>query len=310
MKTKMIIRQAIIITMVSALSISSGCKKDNNEDNTDTNSMQQLTKDEVAVDAATGDVLNDANKILSGASSKSLESFPCNVTVDSSSIVGDTITYAVTFNGLNCAGTFIREGNAVIKKNVNTHWKDMGATVKVTYVNLKITKVSSGKYLIFNGTKTFENVSGGLLIQLGSGVTSITHKISGAVQATFEDNTTRTWNIARQRIFTGTAGQYVITENGFGAADGYDNLVVWGTNRHGEIFYSQITQSVEFRQSCGWDPVSGIVIHQIPADNKKATVTYGFDDNNQAVTGTDCPTRYKVDWEKGTHSGTIYLQLP
>ena len=272
--------------------------------------MQQLSKDEVAVENATGDVLNDANKILSGASGKSLEGLPCNVTVDSSSIVGDTITYAVTFNGLNCAGNLLRVGNATIKKNVNTHWIDAGATVIVNYINLKVTKVASGKFIILNGKKTFENVNGGLLVQLGSGVTSVTHKITGAVQATFEDNTTRTWNITRQRTFTGTIGQLVVTEDGFGSADGFNNLIVWGTNRHGEAFYTRITVSVVYRQTCGWDPVSGTVIHEIPGDSKSATITFGYDDSNHLVTGTECPTRYKVDWQKGTHSGTIYLQLP
>jgi len=307
MKTKILLKSLAILIAVIGIS-AAGCRKDRDKDNTDTNSMQQLSKDEVSVETATGDVLNDANSILSGASGKSIEIFPCNVTVDSSSIVGDTITYAVTFSGLNCAETFYREGNALIKKNINTHWRDTGATVKVTYIDLKITKVSTGKYIILNGTKTFENVSGGLLIQLGAGVTSITHRITGAVQATFEDNTTRTWNITRQRTFTGTSGQFVVTEDGFGSADGYSNLVVWGTNRNGEIFYTQITQSVEFRQTCEWDPVSGIVVHQIPGDSKSATITFGYNDQNEPT--TDCPTKYKVDWEKDTHSGTIYLQLP
>jgi hypothetical protein len=308
MKTKTIIRQALILAVVSVLSVSAGCRKDRNEE--DTGSLQQLAKDEVAIESATGDVLNDANSVLSGASGKSVTIFPCNVTVDSSSIVGDTITYALTFNGLNCSGTHLREGHARIKKNVNTHWYEAGTTVKIYYDTLKITKISSGKYIILNGTKTFENVSGGLLIQLGDSLSSITHKITGTVQATFEDNTKRTWHISRQRTFTGTLGQLVVTEDGFGSADGYSNLVVWGTNRNDEAFYTQITQSVVFRQSCDWNPVSGIVAHQIPDYEKKATVTFGFNNSNEPITGTECPTRYKVDWEKGSHTGTIYLQLP
>lgn len=47
----------------------------------------------------------------------------------------------------------------------------------------------------------------------------------------------------------------------------------------------------------------------IPSDNKKATITYGYNNHNEPVVGDECPTKYRLDWEKGTHSGTIYLFL-
>lgn len=310
MKTKNVIKLAAILIAVIGIS-TAGCKKDKNESkDINTSSLQQLTKDENTIQNASDDVLNDVNSVLSGSSGKSIEGLPCNVTVDSSSVVGDTITYHLTFNGPNCAGTRLRVGEALIKKNVNTHWHQAGATVTVKLINLKITKVSSGKYVILNGTKIFENVSGGFIVNL-NGANSVVHKITGYINATFDDNTTRTWNIARQRTFTGTfPGQLIETNDGFGSADGYSNLVVWGVNRDGEQFYTQITQSVVHRQTCGWDPVSGIKIYQIPSDSKKATVTFGYDDQNQPIIGTNCPTRYKVDWEYNGNSGTIFLQLP
>jgi Tfp pilus assembly protein PilX len=307
MKTKMLIKLAALLIAVIGIS-TAGCKKDKNE--TDTNSLQQLTKDQRTFQSASDDVLSDANTVLSNGTSKSIESLPCNVTIDSSSIVGDTIIYAMTFNGLNCSGTHNRVGNATIKKNVNTHWSQAGATVTITFINLKITKVSSGKSIILNGTKKFENVSGGLLVNLGGSATSIVHKVTGSLQATFDDNTTRTWNVARQKTYTGTLGSLIITVDGLGTADGYNNLETWGTNRNGELFYSKVDQSVVFRQTCDWDPIGGIMTYMIPSDNKQATVTFGYDDNNQPVTSGTCPSRYKVDWEKGTHSGTLYIQYP
>lgn len=306
MKTKILIKLAAILIAVIGISIA-GCKKDND---TDTNSLQQLSKDEATFQSASDDILNDANTVLSGGTSKSLESLPCNVTIDSSNIVGDTITYALTFNGLNCAGTRNRVGHANIKKNINTPWSQAGTIVSITFIDLKITKVSTGKFIILNGKKIFENVSGGLLANLGGSVTSITHKVTGTLQATFDDNTTRTWNVARQKTYTGTLGSLIVTVDGFGSADGHSNLEAWGTNRHGELFYSSITQSIVFRQTCDWDPIGGIITHMIPSDNKQATVTFGYDDNNQPVTSGSCPTRYKIDWQKGTHSGTLYIQYP
>jgi hypothetical protein len=48
----------------------------------------------------------------------------------------------------------------------------------------------------------------------------------------------------------------------------------------------------------------------IPSDDKGATITFGYNNNDEPVTGNDCPTKYKVDWYKGNRSGTIYLFLP
>lgn len=129
------------------------------------------------------------------------------------------------------------------------------------------------------------------------------------MQASFDNGTSRSWNVARQLTYTGTPGQIVLSIDGFGSSGEFQNLVVWGTNRQGEEFYTQIVQSVVCRQACDWDPVSGIKIHQIPADSKSATITFGFDSNNQPVTGSDCPTRYRIDWQKNNQSGTSYLPL-
>ena len=310
MKTKSIFRFMALLLVVTGLSLS-GCKKDKNSNsNVDPTSMQQLANDENQVQSASDESINDVNAFLSGGSLKSTESVPCNATVDSTAVVNDTITYYITYNGKNCSGTRTRTGQVEIKKKVGTHWFQAGATVIVKHINFTITKLSNGKSITLNGVKTHENVTGGLLFQLGTGVTSIIHKTWGHETVTFSDNTTKSWNIARQRTFTGTPSDVVITLDGFGTEDNYSNLVVWGTNRQGENFYTQITQSVVLRQACGWDPCAGIKIHQIPADSKSATLTFGFDSNNQPITGTDCPTKYKLDWQKNNHSGTVYLALP
>ena len=153
MKTQKLFKLAAILIAVIGISVA-GCKKDRNDDKPNTNSMQQLSKDEVAVQSSSDDALDDANKVLSGGSGKGLESFPCNVVIDSSSVVGDTIIYHLTFNGLNCAGTFNREGVMTIKRNVNTYWHQAGTKVILNFIDLKITRVSTGKYIILNGIKT------------------------------------------------------------------------------------------------------------------------------------------------------------
>jgi len=184
------------------------------------------------------------------------------------------------------------------------------AAVKIKYINFTVTRVASGNTVIINGEKTFQNVSGGFIWQLGFNATSIVHKAYGYMDVTLGDGTTRLWNVARQRTYTGTPGELLLTVDGFGSADGYSNLVTWGINRQGEQFYTQITQSVVHKELCQWDPVSGIKVHQIPAQSKTATITFGFNSNNQPISGDECPTRYRIDWTNGSYSGTAFLPLP
>jgi len=308
MKTNKHFQFALILVAVLGLALT-GCKKEKNDSNPDSTSLQQLSKDEINVVAASDEALNDVSMMLSGGQLKSTQLWPCHATIDSTSVINDTITYYITYDGLNCPETIYRSGQVEVKKQVGTHWGQPGATVTVKLIDFERTRVATGRTVILNGTKIFKNVSGGHIWQLGYGVTTIEHRITGSVQATFEDNTTRTWNIARKRVFTGTPENLVMTVDGFGSEGEYNNLVLWGINRQGENFYIQINQSVVHKQICEWNPVSGVKIISIPGDEKKATITYGYDDNNQPVTGNECPTRYKVDWEKHNHSGTIFLPL-
>jgi len=311
MKTKKIFRLAVILVAIAAFAVI-GCKKDKKEDPTpDSSSMQQLTKDQNEEETSSNDALNDVSAVLSGGSAKSLEFLPCNATIDSTTVINDSITYHIIYNGLNCNGTRNRVGQVEFIKKVGTYWAQAGTSVSVKFINLKITRIATGKSLTLNGNKVFTNVSGGLLINLGSGSTSIVHTAIGTLQATFDDGSTRTWNINRKRTFTGTQGQILMTVDGQATVNGYNNLVVWGINRNGEDFYSQINQSVVHKQACGWEPEAGVVVHQIPDNNKKVTVTFGFDDNNNPVpiSGSSCASRYRIDWENNGHSGTAFLQL-
>ncbi|NVO20114.1 MAG: hypothetical protein HXX13_10460 [Bacteroidetes bacterium] len=312
MKTRTIFPLAILFFTVSVLSLT-GCKKDKiDEGNSDSSSMEQLSNDENNAEAVMDDATQDVENVLSYHSLlKSTEGLPCNATVDSVAVSNDTITILITYNGLNCNGTRNRTGQIEIKKKVGTHWGQAGATIRYRYINFSVTRVATGRSITLNGTKTFVNVNGGFIWQVGNPlVPSVTHQQTGSMQITFDNGDTRNWNIARQRTYTGTQGNLLMTVDGLGTAGDYSNLVTWGLNRKGEQFYTQITQSVVLRQQCGWDPVLGVKVHQIPSDNKSATITFGYNNNNEPITGDECPTRFRIDWQKGTHSGTKYLQLP
>ncbi len=316
MKSTKFFSLMLAIAMIGLFTTS--CNKDekNNQEIPDSASIQQLVKDEVVIESGFEDALKDANDVLSQGNTKNIQTLPCNTHIDTTFSTGlDTVTYTLIFNGLNCAGTKYKTGSLSVTKKVSAPWSAAGTTVSVSFNNLKIEKapagVPNGNYVIFNGTKVWTNVSGGFIKDL-SGTSSVVYTIAGSVQTTFSDNTTRTWNVNRRFTYTGNyaTNNLLLSLEGLGSANGYNNLVVWGTNRHGEAFYTQITQAIVLKQSCGWNPISGVKVHQIPSDSKSATITFGYDSNSNPVTGGACATHLKLEWVKGAYSGTLFLALP
>lgn len=312
MKTKNLFRFGFLMIAV-IMFILAGCSKEKTTTTgtSQTESLQQLSNDENNVANASNRASNDAEAVLSQQKLKSTESGPCNTTITIGGVVDDTISVDIYYHGADCDNTVIRSGHVIIKKKYDQDFGEAGAMVILTMNNFTVTKISTGKSLTLNGSKYFENVSGHYLYELGldSTVTSVVLREWGAITATFDDNTSKVWSLARQGTYTGSLIQLVITEDGFGSAGGYSNLVMWGINRNGEQFYSSITQSVVFKQVCNFNPCSGIIVHEIPGANKSATVTYGYDSNNNPITNGDCPTRYRVDWVIKDKSGIFFLPL-
>lgn len=311
MKTKTLSNLAIILFSAIALTFTSCAKEDLAAGMADPATLEQLATDENDVESIMNDAEGDITSVMSnnGSGLKSTQWKPCDASVDSMAVLNDTVTIYITYDGKSCNNKHKRTGKIEIKMKVGTHWNQAGATVIYKFINFTVTRIDNNKKVTLNGTKKFVNVNGGHRWQVGSEITSYVEKVSGTMQASFDNGTSHTWNVARQITYTGTAGQYIMTIDGFGSAASYQNLVVWGYNRQGEEFYTQITQSIVCRQVCSWDPISGIKIHQIPVDDKSATISFGYDSNNQPIVGDNCPERYRVDWQRNNKSGTSYLPL-
>ncbi len=104
-------------------------------------------------------------------------------------------------------------------------------------------------------TKTYTNVSGGLLKDLAT-LQTITHTITGTMSIDFDNGTTRTWNVSKQRVFTYDNG-IVITTTGTYSDGTYNDIAEWGLNRLGESFKSLISEPKVIRQDCDFRLVSG-----------------------------------------------------
>lgn len=210
-------------------------------------------------------------------------------------IVADTVsvprTVTVTFNGNNCAGTFYRTGSIKISIPEGLRWRNAGAAISISFQSLKLKRISDNKTITINGTQTVTNVSGGLLINLPT-LQSIVHTItSDNMSISFDDNTQRTWHIARKRTFTFNNG-VVLRISGTGTVGSATNLAEWGTNRLGHAFTTAIQEPVTFRQDCNGRLTSGQIKHE---GFGTSTVTFGLNANGEP---TSCPA-----------SGSFYLKL-
>lgn len=309
MKTQDLLKWTLILLVAVGFALT-GCRKDDDED-TDTTRMKETSQDLVTLKAAEDMTTTDVNNVLSLGGSKGPLSLPCNATIDSSFVINDTVTYIITYNGLNCEGTYHRTGTVEAHKALTTNWRDAGAVVYVKYINFKVTRVSDSRWAIVDGVKRYTNTSGGRIIDLGVTATSIVREVCGVLNATYDDNSTRAWNIHRKKTWTGTPGNLILTAEGLGAADGYTNLESWGINRHGDNYYNSVTTPIIFKESCDADACAGGGVIYIPANDLTATVSFGYDGNGQVVdpNGSTCPTHFRVDWTKGNNSGTFYVAL-
>ncbi len=265
------------------------CKKDgsNPRDENEAEFTQQ-SDDQARFTSETDEVADEINGAIE--SSPALQGRGtgvqalCNATVVIDS-VSNPRSVTITYNGLNCSGTRTRTGQVKATIPAGVKWKDAGAVLTVTITNLKITRVSDGKFITINGTKTITNVSGGRLSDLPA-LGTIIHTIhSNNMNIKFDTSTLqRNWNIARKRTFTFNAGHVNITTTGNHTIAGNNKVVEWGTNRFGNQFITSIEQPLTVRSSCNFRLTNGQVKHELLGRN--LTVTFGLD---AAGNPTNCP---------------------
>jgi hypothetical protein len=285
------------------------CKKESKpSDPADELSVQADDQNRVSdqIDA----VSNDATNAIESSASYSGRMQNPPFSLCDGSVAFDSVSnprkITITYNGGGCHSGYSRTGTIVISMAANTHWKDQGAAVTVTYQNLKVTRSSDNKSITINGSHTITNVSGGLLYNLST-QQSITHTISSSTMSiTFDDNTQHTWQVARRKVFTYDAG-IVLTVTGDHTDGTKDGIAEWGTNRFGHAFTTSISQPLVVRQDCAFRITSGQVTHE---GIGTATATFGLDVNGSH---TSCPGTghyyYKLSWT-GPGGASVNAILP
>ena len=306
------IRLIAAVTLIMAVAFVSCKKTDTTPSTTDTSTeIAAQADDQSNVSTEVDAIANDANVIIEGNATfngkidNALGTL-CNATAVAESANGiKKIT--VTYNGLNCQGNRLFTGVVVLSMPIATYFKDAGAVLTVDIQNLKITRVKDSKSIIINGIKTITNVTGGRISDLATRG-SITHTIIGTdLSLTFDNGTKRSWQVAKQRIFTYNNG-IVITTTGTHTEGTVNGISEWGTNRFGNAFVTAISKPLVIRQDCDFRLVSGEVTHgKLIAD---VVVTFGL---NAAGEPTACPGTgtyyFKAVW-KGVNGETKTVILP
>lgn len=300
-----------IVILIMALVVVTACKKDEPEEViTDSAPVQQLSTDDKNVVDNIDEVIIDVGLILSSNNlNLKISGTPCNASIDTVISANDTMYYHLRYNGLNCIQSKHREGLVIMKMKEGSQWQISGAIMKLEFHDYEITNVYSGKQITLNGNSTIENVSGGAIPLLGNTVTSLIYRNIAHLAVTFDNNTSSYWHLNKSIVFSGTPENLVMAVNGFGSVNGYDKLLSWGKDRDGDDFYTQVNEWVTFREKCNWVPFTGEQVYNIPEEGLKATVTFGFNNQNNPITGSDCPTRYRLRWQQHGQSGTIFLPV-
>jgi hypothetical protein len=289
---------SLFATIFSLSFLFTSCQKDSTPANDYTTETSAHSDDQSRFSNEVDAVANDADVTLETTPGfygrgEQVQSLICDAT-----IVVDTLsnprTITITYNGTNCLGNRTRTGVVVLSMAQGVRWKNAGAVLNVSFQNLKITRLSDNKSITINGTQTYTNVSGGLLINLPASGT-ITHTItSNNMSVTFDNAAQRNWQVARQRVFTYNNG-IVISTTGTHTEGGVSGIAEWGTNRFGNAFTTVITQPIIHRQDCSFRLVSGKVAHATNLFN--ANVTFGLDASGVPTSCPGAGTYYmKIEW--------------
>ena len=307
-KMKLMKITRLLLIFFLAVAVTTACKKDEPEEiQPDSSPVQQLSMDDNSVEGNFDEAFTDVSMVLVG--NKYKLDIPCGATLDSVVEVNNKIIYYLSYDGLNCLETRYRTGKMQIKIKKNDTWLDKNTKIDVDFINYEVTNVFNNNTMVINGTADYTNISGGIPALLGSGINTVIYRINAGIDITFNGNPPRDWNLHKMMVYSGSPGNLQLAVNGFGNQQGQNNLMSWGTDRNGRKFFIRVDESIVFRQVCQWLPCSGIQQYNYPQEDLKATVTFGYNDNNEPISGSECPTRYRIDWQQHEHSGTIFLPL-
>jgi hypothetical protein len=306
MKTGKIIFSMAVICFATCIAFTACKKKDTNT--TSTVVMQpdetgQSGSDSRNVQSENDAAVSDVNTVVGSSrlagrsgSATGVTGSICGLLVDSVSFGHDTMMFH--YNGTTCLNR-TRTGSIRLTLQNSIRWKNIGATIKIEYINYKIVRASDQTSIMLNGTQILTNVSGGTWVNLVLLNQTIVNTITGTnLQVTFEDNKTATYNINRRMTYTYPGSILTCKAEGIGNSGTLTNLENYGTTRDGEGFTSQVTTPIVWNATCGGAVIQGAVDVKVVTKSFDLKFMYGVDasGNIQTVGANACPYGWKLQW--------------
>lgn len=301
------LRKLLPVFAIALSLFGTSCNRNSNTPSTVEANEQQHSIDADRVKSESDQVVSDAESVLSSTSVGRVAGTEgatlCGASVDTTQIAQKTIT--INYDGTtNCSG-YVRSGNIKLKLVSGNRWRDAGAVVEITHTNYKVVRQADSKFITFNGVKYVTNLNGSFTLTRA-------YKERGAnLNVTFDDNTQRTWSLARHwsvNITSLSPLAVTYTVSGDTTVNGTSNVMAWGTNRYNVSFVNSTPVAILMDNSCGFNrPKSGKMVHELSGKGT-LTTTAGVDASGNAVT-SGCAYGYKLEW-LGTNGATASVVKP
>jgi len=304
--------QLILLSLAAVIGLTVSCKKKETEEpepvveSTIDDSTKQFSDDGNRYKSASDEANDDAdaavNSVVSfgrGIKSPAASiSSMCGFTIDSSlanqkilTLVFDSTTYC-------WSPSRIRAGKIKVQLTQGNHWGDAGSVLTITYMNYRVIYFPNNQpyHLVFNGVKTYENVSG-VPIDFWLGNAPIIYKErANNILVDFNNGAGQSvWNSARRITWTYPQMTHltfsVIGDTTF---NGYSSVDSWGTNRYSQSFVTYYNTALVTNTHCAlWRPMQGELVHHV--NNNDYVLNFGVRPDGGPRTD-DCGYGWKITW--------------
>ena len=223
----------------------------------------------------------------------------CGVTLDTTKVMSGILT--LKYNGTNCFGR-TRTGSVrlTILNYPLTKWKNIGAVVRIEFIDYKMVRSSDGKSVKINGVEEMKNLSGSTWFELWYvSQPNVVYSVTGTdMNVTFDNSATAIFNFDRKLTYTYSGNVTTCRVNGMGSQNGKSNVENWGQNRDGAIFTSEVIDPPVWKSECGaMAPVSGEV--WVKEDGKEFDLKCFFGVKSDGEPSTEkCPFGWRVEWSR------------
>ncbi len=229
----------------------------------------------------------------------------CGVILDTSKVLSGILT--LQYNGSNCFGR-TRTGNVrfTILNYPLTKWKNVGAVVRIEYINYKMVRSSDGKSVEISGVQEMKNLSGNTWFELWYlSQPSVVYSVTGAdMNVKFDNSATAIFSFDRKLTFTYSGNVTTCRVEGTGSHNGKSNLENWGQTRDGEVFTSEVIESPVWKSECGaMAPHTGQVWVKVDGKDFDIKCFFGVKSDGEISTET-CPFGFRVEWSRKKRTNT------